>query len=232
MKLLVYTAVWKRPEITEICFMGIRRLNLPALAVISEVDMIPLCEKYGIEWVMAENSPLGTKKNAGLARAREMDFDFLMEIGSDDLILNELIDQYQKFFVKYDFFGVCDAAYINGETLECRREISGTPYGAGRVISRKALELVDFNLWPRANRGLDKYSLNNLYNKGIKYWQIPPIAYPLVIDIKSPVNLWKFSKTRGAPYDIEEIYSRLTNEEINAIRCLPQVYKLESLIER
>lgn len=232
MKLLIYTAVWKRPEITEICFMGLKRLGQQALAVISEVDMIPLCEKYGVEWVMHENHPLGEKKNAGLERAREIDFDFLIEIGSDDLILNELINQYQKFFVKYDFIGVCDAAYINAETLECRREIGTTPYGAGRAISKRALELVDYELWPKANRGLDKYSLNKLYNKGIKYWQIPPIDYPLVIDIKSPVNLWKFNKTKGVKYDIEEIYSRLSSEEVNAIKCLKQVYESASLTER
>src|SRR5688572_14122986 len=103
MKLLVFLAVWRRPEITEICFMGIKRLqnyslsfHVAPFAVISEESMIPLCERYGVEWCMHENLPLGAKKNFGLSQLRDKDFDFMMEIGSDDLILGELLNQYEK----------------------------------------------------------------------------------------------------------------------------------------
>jgi hypothetical protein len=87
-KILIYLAVWKRPQITELCFLGIQRLrrsfNVEALAVISEEEMKPLCEKYGVHWVMYKNEPLGEKKNYGLRKAKEFDFEYLMEIGSDD----------------------------------------------------------------------------------------------------------------------------------------------------
>ena len=240
MKLLIYTAVWKRPEITEICFMGIKRLqnyslsfHVKPFAVISEESMIPLCEKYGVEWCMCDNHPLGAKKNFGLSQLRDKDFDFMIEIGSDDLILGELFDQYQKFFVKYDFFGVSDAAYINAETLECARLQSDAVYGAGRAISKKALEQMDYSLWGNRNRGMDKASLTSLYESGIRYWQIPAIEYPCVIDIKSSVNIWPFRiyRQKGVEYDINEIFSRISEQEVNAIKCLPQVYKSASLIE-
>ena len=123
-KLKIYLAVWKRPEITELCFMGIHRLkthlsyDISAFAVISEEDMIPLCEKYGIDWVLTENLPLGKKKNYGLKQLADYDFDFLMEIGSDDLVTNDLLDQYLPYFNKYDFFGISDAAYIESESGE------------------------------------------------------------------------------------------------------------------
>lgn len=238
-KLLFFLAVWMRPEITEICFMGIRRIqkvpgfDIKAFAVISEESMIPLCEKYGVEWCMYKNNPLGEKKNYGISQIRNKDFDFLIEIGSDDLILDELLIQYQKFFVKYDFFGICDAAYINSEDLHCRRLQSNSTYGAGRAISKRALEKVNYNLWPeKLERGMDNRSIIRLYKEQIKYWVIPAIEFPCVIDIKSQVNIWPFNYLLGVEYDINEIFSRISPEEVNAIKCLKQVYKSASLIER
>jgi hypothetical protein len=236
-KILIFLAVWRRPEITEVCFMGINRLrstwNIDALAVISEESMIPLCEKYGIRWCMHENEPLGRKKNYGISQALKLDFDFMMEIGSDDLILDELLRQYAKFFPKYDFFGICDAAYINAENLDCRRLQSNSTYGAGRIISRKALEAMEAKLWKdNLSKGLDNRSLIELYKKGFKYWQIPPIDYPLVIDIKSPVNIWPFNYMTGVSYDIDILFSHLSEQEVNAIKCLPHLYQSAGLIER
>lgn len=144
MKILIFLAAWKRPEITEICFMGINRLKkrfpIDSLCVISEDSMIPLCEKYGIRWTMHENLPLGAKKNHGLNEAMKLEWDYLIEIGSDDLVKDELIELYQQYFGKYDCFGTKDSIVINSETGECIRLKSDTPYGLGRCISRKVIE--------------------------------------------------------------------------------------------
>lgn len=146
MRLLVFLAVWKRPEITEICFMGLRRLiknsryPIEAFAVISEESMIGLCEKYGIKWTFYKNDPLGEKKNHGLNEAMKLEWDYLLEIGSDDLVKDELVELYAPFFGKYDLFGTKDAIIINSEDGTCRRLKSDTTYGLGRCISRKALE--------------------------------------------------------------------------------------------
>ena len=82
-KLLLFLAVWQRPVITEICFMGLERLrknfNVDAFAVISEDSMKPLCKKYSIDYCMHENLPLGSKKNYGLTQAMKKDFDFLVD---------------------------------------------------------------------------------------------------------------------------------------------------------
>lgn len=208
--------------------------DIEVLAVISEPEMIPLCDRFHVKYIMHENFPLGLKKNAGLQEAKKFDFDFMMEIGSDDLILDDLFESYKKFFVKYDFFGINDAAYINAENLDCCRLQSPAVFGAGRVISRKALELVNFNIWSKQQKGMDKVGINVLYAAGVKYWQIPPIDYPLVVDIKSPVNIWPFRdfKKLGVRYDINEIYSRISEQEVNAIKCLPHMYQSADLIEK
>lgn len=228
-RILVYLAVWKRPEVTELCFKGIQRLQthpdfeIEALAVISEESMIPLCDQYGVRWVMHENLPLGKKKNFGLQAAREIQFDFLMEIGSDDLVLNSLLDDYKKFIVKYDFIGVREMGFLDLETGLCRRWSSASVYGAGRMISRKALDLVGWKLWrDDLSRGLDNYSVQLLYDNGIKYWQIPPSDHPKVVDVKSEVNIWPFNHLNGGPYDFDKIKEHLTDDENEFLTCLLQ----------
>jgi hypothetical protein len=237
-KILVYLAVWKRPEITEICFQGIKRLQahpdyeIQALAVISEVDMIPLCEKYSIQWVMTENYHVGRKKNFGLQACKDFDFDFLMEIGSDDLVLNSLLDDYKKFMVKYDFSGVREMGFIDTETGSCRRWSSATVYGAGRLISRKALDMVGWRLWrDNQDKGLDVMSIVTLHKKGVMYWQIPPGDYPKVVDIKSEVNIWPFNHLNGEKYDINLILEHLSEQEKDSLKCLLQKRRSAEWIE-
>lgn len=227
MRILIYLAVWKRPEITELCFKGIKRLQqhpdfeIEAAAVISEDEMIPLCEAYGVHWVMAENFPVGKKKNTGLQFCREFEFDFLMEIGSDDLVLNSLLDDYKKFMVKYDFFGVSELAFIDTVTADCRKHGGkDTLIGAGRMISRKALEALEWKIWTdHRNRGLDRDSVIKFYNNGIYFWQIPAGEYPKVIDMKSLVNINPFTN-KGEIYNIENILVHLSEDERSFLKCL------------
>lgn len=177
--------------------------------------MIPLCEKYGINWVMYKNNPLGEKKNFGLMKAKDFEFDYLMEIGSDDLVLNELIEDYLANYVgKYDFFGVCDALWVDTLFGGARRIISKTTYGAGRMISRRALEEMGWKIWNNSiNRGMDNNSIFNFRTKKIMYNRVDPLAFPCVIDIKSEENIWKFDYFRGVEYDIKNIYDKLSDEE-------------------
>lgn len=160
MRLLVYLAAWKRPQITEICFMGLNRLRnnsrypIEAYAVISEDSMIPLCERYNIKWTFYKNEPLGEKKNHGLNEAMKLDWDYLIEIGSDDLIKDELIELYADYFGKHEMFGTKDSVIIDSSTGKCRRLQSDTPYGLGRCISRKTIERHCYGYDCRAKVGI------------------------------------------------------------------------------
>jgi len=206
-KILIFLALWKRPKITELCFEGLNRLrthpdfDIQVLAVLSEEEMKPLCAKYHVNYVECENSPLGRKKNYGLSFAKNHTFDYLMEIGSDDLILNELLDSYKPFIESgVKFFGIRDAAYIDSEGGYCNRLQSNSTYGAGRMIHRSLLELVDFRLWKETlERGLDNNSVFSFMRRGIDYKQVKPMAFPGVIDVKSAENIWPFNHRVGVP---------------------------------
>ena len=227
-KLLIYLAVWRRPEITKLCFIGINRLkkhplyDITSFAVISEPEMIPLCEEYGIKWVMHQNYPLGKKKNYGLKACSQYDFDYLMEIGSDDLITNQMLNHYLKYFDKYDFFGISDVVYVESETGECRRlSNKATTYGAGRIIKREILEELNWKIWSDdLNRGLDNDSIRRIESKGYKFHKTEPMEEPGLIDIKSNENIWKFNYFLGVPYDFKKLMSLLSEPEIN---CLNQL---------
>ena len=229
--LLVYLAIWRRPEITELCLIGIDRLkrhpayNIDTVAVISETEMIPLCEKHDVRWVMHQNLPLGKKKNYGLKVCSQHDFDYLMEIGSDDLITNEMLDHYLDYFFKYDFFGISDVAYIESESLECRRLTNkSTTYGAGRCIKRDILVDLNWNIWSdELNRGLDNDSIRRIESKGYKFKKVEPMDVPGLIDIKSSENIWKFNYFLGHEYDINKVLSKLSSSEVTKLNSLSNV---------
>lgn len=232
-KLLFFLAVWKRPEITEICFMGLNRLKNTGLfpmeffAVLSEESMIPLCEKYGVDWCMHENYPLGAKKNYGLSQAMKKDFDYMVEIGSDDLLKNEFLNLYPW---DRDLMALGDFLMLNTEDGECRRLSKREGhYGVGRAISKSALEKVA-PIWPdKYSNGLDNRSTFHIARKGIlekRYFAEEPVA----IDLKSAVNIWPF-QSRGIEYPLDKALSGLSEEEITAVKCLVAKNKSESLID-
>jgi hypothetical protein len=128
--------------------MGLNRLiknsRFPsdAFAVISEESMIPLCEKYAIQYTFYKNNPLGEKKNYGLNEAMKLEWDYLIELGSDDILKDEILDLYTPYFGKEHFFGAKDFCLVNSVDGDCRRLKSDTVYGMGRCFSREILQKV------------------------------------------------------------------------------------------
>jgi len=224
-KLLIFLAVWKRPEITEICFMGIDRLRktglfpIEAFAVISEESMIPLCEKYTIDYCFYKNDPLGEKKNFGLSEAYKKDFDYLIEIGSDDLLKDEYLIEIAKY-LPADLLTINNFAYLNSEDGECRMYKSKTSFGIGRVISRKALDKVGTRIWSdRLNKGMDNNSTFFFARHGVLERRIKT-SEPLAIDIKSVENIWPFNYLNGVYIDADEVMKGLSEQEIESIKSL------------
>lgn len=276
-KILIYLAAWKRPEITEICFLGIERLrrynpakySISAFAVISEESMIPLCEKYGIDWCMHANKPVGKKKNYGLQQIIDHDFDYLLEIGSDDLVKSEALDLYAQYFGKHHYLSLGDVYFLNSETGEAVCYEIETVYGVGRLFSKKSimesawvqecgflefmmiedrviaatetrdlpLNLANYlekegkvkilgdpvvKFWrDDLNQSLDAYS-NDLMRKGGYKPTICKSDKPLLVDIKSSVNIWAYDqfRTAGEPVHYSEVVKGLSWAEMEALHKL------------
>ena len=100
-KILTFTPAWQRPEVFEICLAGLKRLknykpkkfNIQPFFVVSESRAARQVERHGFDYILWQNKPLGEKKNAGLKYAMEnYDFDYFLELGSDDIINNDYLD--------------------------------------------------------------------------------------------------------------------------------------------
>ena len=142
-KIIILIPIWKRPAITEICFAGLNRLrshrsNVDVLAVISEDSYIDRCKKGNIPYTFFENQPLGAKKNFGLKQALKLDWDYLMELNSDDVIKNELLDIYDA--LDDDYLALRNFCFLDSKTMEARQVATKTAYGIGRRYSRRAVE--------------------------------------------------------------------------------------------
>ncbi|HEY3402230.1 MAG TPA: hypothetical protein VGK59_02520, partial [Ohtaekwangia sp.] len=219
MKILVFVPVWKRPEITEICFMGINRLQkvpgfeVKGFAVISEETMIPLCEKYGIDWCITKNHPLGAKKNYGVSQAMRKNFDYLVDIGSDDLLKDEFLELYSW---DRPVFGLMDFLLLDATQTKCKRLTTKVPrFGAGRAIRKDAITK---DLWhPSATKGMDNYSnfqlaLDGSGVKGVRSED------PVLVELKSEVNIHKYRLVPGKKYDFDSALNGLSEQEVNAIK--------------
>lgn len=202
MKILILVPIWGRPRITKIFVSCLKwaKLDAQVLMILSKEDQdysknLELVKDY--DHCIFKNEPLGKKLNAGIEYALDYDFDYLMNLGSDDLIHPSLFGLYRPFMEeKWQFFGL-DKIYfydiISGK-LGLSLEYL---WGAGRVISRQILEKLrekgEFLYKNEFFRGLDCNSIDKvkkLFN--IDYKHLKSEDFPYIVDIKSEVGINDF----------------------------------------
>jgi glycosyltransferase involved in cell wall biosynthesis len=216
MRILTYIPVFKRREITRLCYESLKRTQISAPAGFSFVTVIAasntkdaeLADQYGFDVFICDNLPLGRKFNQGLEYALdEYNFDYVMQINSDNVLSTDFWPLFEQYFNQLQFFFGVDRVYFYDSVTKQMREFQ---YGAGcgiRFIRRDIVEtagFVDdtFALWddPICS-GLDNNSSNNIVNRCGKMQYLarhPRITRPVVTDIKSDENIHPFSEFRGA----------------------------------
>jgi len=226
LKLLIFTPFWQRPEITRIYIAGISRLaklqdfDIQVFAIVSpedETENKDLLNEAGYIVYEYKNFPLGEKKNAGIKEALKYDFDYLMELNSDDVVKDDLLKLYKKDMEnKIPFLAITNFVFVNSATGEIKEIRGRTIYGIGRAYRKDIL----FEMWPAdLNRGMDNWSEFNLQQKGF----IPKkhtTERPLALDIKSDVNIWSYDEVKGNPTDREIALEGLSQEEKELIDVL------------
>lgn len=119
----------------------LQRFKIDALAVISEASMVPLCKKYRIDYLEHDNIPLGKKKNAGLHAAFSMPWQYLVELGSDDLLRNELLDVYEPLMRQgVPLLGLNNLLFANSANGQAVYFKADGCFSLGRAMSRAMLE--------------------------------------------------------------------------------------------
>lgn len=170
-KLVILTCIWRRPEITALFLTELKALqkmatpfHLIPVVVGSEMDSSRhLAMRYGFQYVHHANKPLGAKWNAGLHYCMDVEFDYLMVLGSDDLVnlaMLRVIDQQIR--AGHQYIGVTDFYALNMRDMRLQywggylNHRKGEAVGSCRVMSRNILETAGWKVWSmKKNKGLD-----------------------------------------------------------------------------
>jgi len=220
-KILILLPIWKREKITNICLDNLKELqkdfNIEVLCVVSEQWAKQTAFKYGFKYVEAPNECLGTKMNIGVREAMTMKFDYLMNLGSDDIITKELFESYKDMFNNsVPVFGGTNLTFVDSKAKELKTYNYGIMIGAGRCIRKDILEttLRGGDLYDKIQIGLDMNSMKKLK------CTMTEIDNPFntIYDIKSDVNLWTYEVfNKGINLDFDEGVSGLSTKQIDQI---------------
>ena len=217
MQFLFYIAIHKRLPIVRKCLENLsnlqKKFNMNVFCVCSANDEAAMCAEFGFDWTIEDNFPLGRKMNKGIRQAMDFEFTHLIQLGSDDIITEALMDKYVKL-AHEDYFGINSFIAVDLETKRAKYWLYGTkaapinhPIGAGRVFSRKALEdvLSKTDLWEDdRQKVLDGQSDITMIKYGYRA-TIVPIDFIGIVDMKTSDNIWPFDNTIGEPFDYESV---------------------------
>ena len=223
-KILILLPIWQREKITKICFDNLKELqkkyNIDVLCIVSETWAKMLAFEYEFKFISAPNECLGTKMNIGVKEALKYDFDYLMNLGSDDIITDSLFKCYEPYFAdNLAMFGSTRATFIDSQSKEVKTFDYKILIGAGRCIRKDVLiDCVENNgeveMYDKIQIGLDHNSM-----KKFKRYSHTEIKNPFnsIFDIKSDVNIWYYKDIRGELIDFEKGTKELSTEQIDAI---------------
>jgi len=218
--ILILLPIWKRENITKICFDNLKELqndfNIEVLCIVSEQWSKLMAFEYGFKYVEASNECLGNKMNIGVRASLKYDYDYLMNLGSDDIITKELFDLYEPLFKEdYPFFGSTKLTFINSKSKEVKVSDYGILIGAGRCIKKDVLiDVLEYGeMYDSIQKGLD---LNSMSKFNCKMKELKN-DYNTIYDIKSDVNIWKYSNLGGESINFEEGVKGLSTKQIDQI---------------
>lgn len=246
MKILIYTAIHKREEITKLFLLGIERLKqysghkIYLFCVCSEKADSLLLNKNNIHHVIFPNKPLSDKFEYGFKKALELDFDYMLRLGSDDLLDHEIFDKYYNKLMqsKVPYFGLKTIGIVEHETLDSlvySYKIGQKDYilGGGSMLSRElCMKFKDEPLFNRRkiNRGLDRASEIEIlrHTKSVSV----STASPMLIDIKTKENIWGFQYVKK--YSKKAHFGELTHftskQEDRLLRIINETYSIIAII--
>jgi hypothetical protein len=161
----------------------------------------------GWDYLVYKNDPLGEKLNAGLEYAKQFKWDYLMNMGSDNVCTPFLWDFYAPYFQAGNpFFGinnyyiwdVCNDRAGIARNYNFDDESDGphyVPIGAGRMIAREIIDKIEGDLWRGWWLcGLDGCSRYKIYEYGYRDEVVEVGDVPVLLDVKTNTNLTHISE--------------------------------------
>lgn len=210
----IITPVWRRPEITKLCFENLAKTGCEVFIATSEDWAKELASKHGFCWVDIPNNHLGEKKNDLLNTALEFQWDQLLEVGSDNLLDLSKLDEYLS--IPAPHYGTNCQYMYDTKTGKAKfvKVLNGRMWGTGRVVSREAVEAA-FPLWDdTANEYLDAQANASLDEAGYPY---SVAQHPIFTALKSDVNIHSYDRFGGKPVNVEKLEGKFP--ELEQVNC-------------
>lgn len=234
MKILIFTAIQGRREITELFMIGVKRLQqysgheVDLFCVCSDFDDETFLKSKGVEYCVYPNAPLSDKFEFGFKEALKKEFDYMLRMGSDDLLDHDIFPKYYNILMSSGtpFFGLKEIGLMNIDNLECcvykyYTHRTDLILGAGSMLSKDlCMKFENQPLYGKRplNRGLD-----NASEQEIKKYAKPVVvktSSPMLIDVKSSVNIWPYSivSKRMPKVDFKELTHFTSKQEDAMLR--------------
>lgn len=242
MNIAITTAVWGRPLTTRLFWEGARRLarlwaphEVSVWAVGSEPEHRALAGEYGGRWVEHENEPLSRKWNAVMGAAYDAGADYGVVLGSDDVMTDALGREYLQVMERGALYsGIASCVMVEPLLRRALRLTGhanpirwGETIGAGRLLSRRLLDLVGGRPWPdKATRGLDWRMTLKLQKLGVTGTDVRMLGTgdAMLVDVKG-AGMWSFDRVAkhthvAQPAEYESIVALLVEPEQRILRTL------------
>lgn len=228
-KVGIVSAVWGREFIFQLFAKGITHLIKSTPEIDFEVIIAgsekekskTMVENWGFKYIEIPNEPLASKHNATTLLAGKLNCDYVLCLGSDDVIHPDLMKSYIKYMKKgFDYIGVLDFYFYDTITKKCsywggyrdERRKNHT-CGAGRLISKRLLTLWNWKPWEiKDSKVLDNsmqtklkatpHSIKTFYLKDENVFGL---------DIKSSTNMTPFALWDNTVYIDEKIIQEKFN---------------------
>jgi len=148
----------------------------------------------GFEYIETPNFPISNKNNAMMLKAKELNPDAVVLLGSDDFICENVIKYYYKLIKQNEnsVVGFYDLYfYSTAHEILSHFDCGNKSYGAGRYFPKYVLEKINYKGWYGSfDRGLDGNNMkliqsNQIESKVIKLSDIDG----LLVDIKHDFNI-------------------------------------------
>jgi hypothetical protein len=199
-KVLIFIPVWGRFPETKLTYQGVHRIqkilkeeniDSQVLVVSSEKEHTELALEHKFLVTECDNFPISDKHNCGLDYAMSLQWDYLLQMGSNNLLSNIYI-RFVAAAIRenYKMFG--GRLFYN--ILPCKTQMTHfktrAPYklsGVGRGIRRDIIEdrLKIGPVWDQnLNKGLDKSSRENLTTPE-DIVAITTTSPPSIVDIRT-----------------------------------------------
>jgi hypothetical protein len=241
MKILIIIPLWQRPEVFTICAGNLTEFinacrpihDIKVLTVVSPEDpyindLVAVCLEHGFDTIYKKNTPVSEKLNLAIQYSRSFDYDYLMNLGSDNLIHPDIFNLYQPYFDKQaDFFGISNFyAYdlISKKALFLKQYNNNKCVGAGRMMSKNLIRMMFMAKQPvydrDINRGMDVNSSRRITSfTGIRNISIEPGKSPMIVDLKNDVNINSFSMISLLKHKISNVKAEVLSQAYPSVKA-------------